>query len=150
VLLTREVREAMGRVLALARELAEQMDAAEQPEGALERRLLRAVEEVEGAGNPAHAVVGAKLHAAPLALTPDGTVFVGAAHLWSDEPHLALQDALAVGAPVFLGVAVDGEDRASLLRRFDDAGVEAVARIAAGWLQRRRRESAHSSERSEP
>jgi hypothetical protein len=78
-----------------------------------------------------------KVCEAPMAVASDGTLVVGAVHLYGNAPaEEMLQRAIKDGATVFIGVVLDGKERELAMNRMTEASGETAARV---WGQRQRR-----------
>lgn len=76
-------------------------------------------------------VMGATLNDDPVALTSGGKVVAGITHVVNElrDPKRALELALRLGRPVFIGVELTAVEADVARRRLDDALAEIVARV---------------------
>lgn len=78
---------------------------------------------------------------APLAITSTGRVLVNANQLGRGKMDVAtmIQEAVATGMPVFIGVAVPASSHAGMLRELDDAAANIAGRHTVKMVRRRSR-----------
>lgn len=77
-------------------------------------------------------VMGARMNDDPMALTSSGRLVAGVSHVVNEQrdPKRALELALRLGRPVFIGVELTDADADVARRRLDDALAEIVARVS--------------------
>jgi len=76
-----------------------------------------------------------------MAVTSSGDVLVNAYQLsTADDFESVIETALATGRPIFIGVALDREEQADVMRDVDDGCADIVGRLG-GRMQARRRSS---------
>lgn len=85
-------------------------------------------------------VVSRHVHEAALAITIDGTLLLGVAHVLRDStsPEELLRVALEHDGDIFIGVALTETEASLVLMRLDNAGAEAASRLIAARQRRRR------------
>jgi hypothetical protein len=84
--------------------------------------------------------VNKKIALAPFAVASDGTVYVNFAQFWGDiAVSKIIQQARRLDGVLFIGVAATGQEKKMLAAALDDAGTEAVARMAGARLRRAHR-----------
>jgi len=75
----------------------------------------------------------ARTSRAPLAVTSDGTMFINAITLTTDDSlDAVIQVARAQGDQIFVGVVLGRGDVRQALRMLDDACAEVAARVGGG------------------
>jgi len=87
-------------------------------------------------------VLSKRIHAAPLAVTLDGTVLVSIAEFTRKKnPKELLRIALAEKGDLFIGVAINARETNQVVMRLDNAAAEAAGGVV-GDRQRLRRATA--------
>jgi hypothetical protein len=89
-----------------------------------------------------------KVALVPFAVGSDGTVFVNLAHLRGDVAVAKIiREAQRMDGVLLIGVSVNRPEKNMLIQAIDNAGAEAVAKIAGLRLREQKRQGRRSSSR---